>query len=456
MVSVLEKVIENVPNYTGFMTVEELNESSKALAKQFPNLVEMKQVGRSASGQLIYYLKIGHGKKNALLYGFPHPNEPVGSLMLDYLSWELVRNEELRKLLDFTWYIVKVADVDGAMLNEGWFETPYSFRKYVYNYYRPAGNEQVEWSFPIEYKTLKYDKPSPETRALMEIIDSAKPDFIYSLHNAGFGGVYYYVSEDAPLLYPIFEKAAKDREVPLSLGEPEVPFVKQYHQAVFQMPTTVDAYDFYEKYSQKDPAEIIMSGESSLGYARRFNPNLFEIVCEVPYYYDERICNLRQTKSVRRDLVLENLEFQKKDMDALKEIYEKIKSHIDTHTKFQDALEYFMKSFEKSFEAEKKWAETAEELSRNATVAEKFDNEVASRSYSLFKWGMLYRLIKSQKEFKKDPVLKQAAEQIKNLIDSRIEQLEKKTKFKVIPVKKLVQIQLTAGLYSSLYKSLKS
>ena len=69
---------------------------------------------------------------------------------------------------------------------------------------------------------------------------------------------------------------------------------------------------------------------------------------------------------------------------------------------------------------------------------------------------MLYRLIKSQKEFKKDPILKQAAEQIKNLIDSRIEQLEKKTKFKVIPVKKLVQIQLTAGLYSSLYKSLKS
>jgi len=137
-----------------------------------------------------------------------------------------------------------------------------------------------------------------------------------------------------------------------------------------------------------------MSGESSLGYARRFNPNLFEIVCEVPYYYDERICNLRQTKSVRRNLVLENLEFQKKDMDTLKEIYEKIKSHIDTHTKFQDALEYFMKSFEKAFEAEKKWAETAEELSRNATVAERFDNEIASRSYSLFKWGMLYRLVK--------------------------------------------------------------
>lgn len=453
--STLERVIEGVPNYTKFMTVEELNQSSKALTEQFPKLVEMTQIGQSASGQPIYCLKIGQGKKNALLYGFPHPNEPVGSLMLEYLSWELVKNEELRKLFDFTWYIVKVADVDGAKLNEGWFKTPYSFRNYVYNYYRPAGNEQVEWSFPIQYKTLNYDKPSPETKALMGIIETNKPDFIYSLHNAGFGGVYYYVSEDSPLLYPIFEKAASDSNVPLSLGEPEVPFVKQYHRAVFQMPTTVDMYDFLEKHSKTDPAQIIMNGESSIGYARRFNPKVFEIVCEVPYYYDERICNLRKTKFVRRELVLQNLEFGRKDMEALKQIYERVKSHIDTHTKFQDALEYFMKSFEKSFEAEKRWAETAEELARNATIAEKFDNEIASRSYSLFKWGMLYRMIRNQRSFQKNRVLKETAQQIKDLIESRFRELTKKTQFKVIPIKKLVQIQLTAGLYSALYASIR-
>lgn len=453
--STLEQVIEGVPNYTKFMTVEELNQSSKALAEQFPKLVEMIQIGQSASGQPIYCLKIGQGKKNALLYGFPHPNEPVGSLMLEYLSWELVKNEELRKLFDFTWYIVKVADLDGTKLNEGWFKTPYSFRNYVYNYYRPAGNEQVEWSFPIQYKTLNYDKPSPETKALMEIIEVRKPDFIYSLHNAGFGGVYYYVSEDSPMLYPIFEKVASDRSVPLSLGEPEIPFVKQYHRAVFQMPTTVDMYDFLEKHSKTDPAQIIMNGESSIGYARRFNPKVFEIVCEVPYYYDERICNLRETKFVRRDLVLQNLEFGRKDMEVLEEIYEKVKNHIDTPTKFQNALEYFMKSFEKSFEAEKRWAETAEELARNATIAEKFDNEIASRVYSLSKWGMLYRIIKNQKSFQRNRILKETAQQIKDLIESRFKELKKKTEFKVIPIKNLVQIQLTAGLYSALYASIK-
>ncbi|MFN4189766.1 MAG: M14 family zinc carboxypeptidase [Pseudothermotoga sp.] len=451
--SIIEQVIQQVPDYRQFMTVEELNTSSKRLKEQFPQSVDLFEAGRSTSGEPILCLKIGEGRRSALLYGFPHPNEPVGSVMLDYLSWKLAESKELRDIFDFTWYIVKVADVDGAKLNEGWFKKPYSFRQYVYNYYRPAGNEQVEWSFPIEYKTLKFDKPTPETQALMNIIEQRPPSFIYSLHNAGFGGVYYYISEDAPLLYPIFEKAAKDRNVPLSLGEPEIPYAKQFHQAVFLMPTTTHAYDYYEKYASVDPATIIMCGESSVGYAKRFNRDVFELVCEVPYYYDERIENTKPTKINRRKLVLEELESNKKDMEHLISIYEKIKNKIDTHTKFQDALEYFMESFKKSYQATLHWAQTAEELERNATVAEKFDNQISSKSYSLLKWGMLYRLVKSQRN--RDQILLKTANKIRKLIDSRMEILEKKTKFNVIPIRKLVQIQLTAGLYSSLYTSLK-
>ncbi len=451
--SIIEQVIRQVPDYRKFMTVDELNESSKKLKIQFPQVVDLFEVGKSTNGEPILCLRIGNGSKSALLYGFPHPNEPVGSVMLDYLSWKLAENKELRDIFDFTWYIVKAADVDGAKLNEGWFKKPYSFRQYVYNYYRPAGNEQVEWSFPIEYKTLKFDKPTPETQALMNIIQQAPPSFIYSLHNAGFGGVYYYISEDAPLLYPIFEKAAEDQNVPLSLGEPEVPYAKQFHRAVFLMPTTVDAYDYYEKYASVDPATIIMSGESSIGYAKRFSRNVFELVCEVPYYYDERIENTKPTKISRRKLVLENLESDKNDMEHLISLYEKIKSYIDTHTKFQDALEYFMESFKRSYQARLRWAQTAEELERNATVAEKFDNQISTKSYSLFKWGMFYRLVKSQKN--KDRLLSETSEKIREIIDSRIKTLQKKTQFKVIPIKKLVQIQLTAGLYTCLYTSLR-
>ncbi|MEJ5228787.1 MAG: M14 family zinc carboxypeptidase [Pseudothermotoga sp.] len=451
--NLVQELVQKVPDYKKFMTVDELNESSKRLKETYPDVVEFFEIGKSTSGEPIYCLKIAGGEKTALLYGFPHPNEPIGSVMLDYLSWRLAENKELRKMLGFTWYIVKAADVDGAKLNEGWFKKPYSFREYVYHYYRPAGNEQVEWSFPIEYKTLKFDKPTSETRALMEIIEKSSPSFIYSLHNAGFGGVYYYITEDAPILYPIFEKAVSDQDVPLSLGEPEVPYVKQLNQAVFLMPTVEDAYDYFEKYSKVDPATIIMSGESSYGYARRFNEKVFELVCEVPYYFDERVGNTNRIKVKRRKLVLEQLEFQKADMEELISLYERIKDKIDTHTKFQDALEYFMKSFRKSFDAELNWAQTVEELEREATVAEKFDNQISSKSYSLFKWGMFYRLLRSQKKGKQE--FSKIASKVRERIDSHIEKLEKRTQFAVIPIKKLVQIQLMAGLYSCLYTSLR-
>ena len=79
----------------------------------------------------------------------------------------------------------------GTRLNEGWFKGPFDIYTYASNFYRPAGKDQVEWTFPIEYKTLKFDSPLPETQALMELIDTAKPHFLYALHNAGFGGAIF-------------------------------------------------------------------------------------------------------------------------------------------------------------------------------------------------------------------------------------------------------------------------
>ena len=70
--------------------------------------------------------------------------------------------------------------------------------------YRPPSHQQIEWTFPIQYKSLEFDDPLPETRALMDLIAEVRPDFIYSLHNSGFGGVYFYVSEDAESLYRPF------------------------------------------------------------------------------------------------------------------------------------------------------------------------------------------------------------------------------------------------------------
>jgi len=278
----ISRALESVPKYDVFMTLEELEDSTSRLAEKYPDLVEVVELGSSRDGRSIRAIRIGSGKNTALLFGCPHPNEPIGTLVLDYLSWRLAEDEELRRELDYTWYVVKVADPDGLKLNEGWLKGPFTPLNYAKNYYRPAGDKQVEWTFPIEYKTLKFDEPLPETRCLMKIIEEAKPDFIYSLHNAGFGGAYFYVSQRAPLLYPVYHKIVGDEELPLSLGEPEVPWAVEIAKAVYYMVSTPEYYDYLEKYSDRDPAEVIRSGTDSYDYARRFNPEVLELVTEVP------------------------------------------------------------------------------------------------------------------------------------------------------------------------------
>lgn len=76
---------------------------------------------------------------------------------------------------------------------------------------------------PVEYKRLKFNSPIPETKVLMELIDTLHPEFMFSLHNLGFGGAYWYMTKDMPELYPQFYEIVKEMGIPRKLGEAESP-----------------------------------------------------------------------------------------------------------------------------------------------------------------------------------------------------------------------------------------
>ncbi|MFR9256203.1 MAG: hypothetical protein ACLVJ6_12280 [Merdibacter sp.] len=98
-------------------------------------------------------------------YGTPHPNEPIGSMMLDAFTRILAEDPALRAALDYTWYIIKSSDVDGMAKNEGWFKGPFTISQYQHNFFRPAFDQQVEWSFPIDYKQYHFMRPRPKHSA---------------------------------------------------------------------------------------------------------------------------------------------------------------------------------------------------------------------------------------------------------------------------------------------------
>ena len=448
----IEDILRRVPEFNEFMSVSELYESSRALAGEFKDVVELVDYGDSrVSGFPVEALIIRGGEgRRVLAFGFPHPNEPVGSLTLEFLSRVLASDRGLLKSLDATWIIVKVADVFGAKLNEGWFKGAFNICKYALNYYRPPAYMQVEWSFPIEYKSFKWSKPTIETKALMRIIDEWKPTHIYSLHNSFFAGTYYYISKAlSEDVLKLFRDVPRRYNVPIHMGEAEAPYVEKICDAVFRMPGLREMYDWLEKYLGRDPSNLIEHGGSSYDYAKRVNPDAFELVCEVPYIYDYRL-NIDIPIGVpRRDILRISHRKNKMLFEDFEKDFERISKYMSADNPFYEALSYTKRVMKPHLEAEERWIETAPELSESATVAQAFDAYLNSYISYIFRYGLMYRAIRyemikgvSSRDLEETQYLS-----LKKLEDGANE-LNRLSNYYTIPIKHLVSIQLAAILLS--------
>lgn len=452
----IEEIVKNVPDYQDFLTVDELDENTLQLEKEFPEIVTVFEAGKSRKGHPILCSKVGNGEKNALCFALPHPNEPIGAMTIEYLSRALAENETFRKSTGYTWYFMKCVDPDGTKLNEEWFKGPYNIYNYTKNFFRPGSVEQVEWTFPVNYKKLNFNRPMPETEAIMNVIQDIKPDFMYSLHNAGFGGAYWYITHQYEDIYNDLRNAAKKQGVALHLGEPETPSVQQCSESIYNMLGIEEEYDYLEKYTDVSPEKIIKCGTSSCSYAKKYNDCL-TLLTELPYFFDDRIQDLSESTLTRREAILQNVEINTQHYHKLNGYLSKITNYISEENPFPLLVKQMVEGSDSSNKAKIEWSKQ-EEFSRKATISEEFDNLVVSRFYNGLIIGLLQRtaafeIEKIQTEGSNDNYkLKQLeeveAEAAKWLIEDS-DYLEKEMNYKVIPIQKLVRIQVECGLLVS-------
>jgi len=444
-------IIHDVPDYQVFLTVDELKASTHQLANRHPNTVEILPIGHSRQGDPIEAIRIGNGPRQALLFAMPHPDEPIGSMMLEYLSLRLAEDDALRESLGYTWYMIKCIDPDGTRLNEGWFKGPFSIENYARHHYRPPSFQQVAWTFPIDYKTLHFHDPLPETQALMALIEQVRPDFMYSLHNSGFGGVYFYIWEAAPPLYEPFHKLVESQGLPLHLGESELPYETEYASAIYKDSSITAEYDYLEEQTGTDPAEIITGGTLSFEYAQAFcDP--FTLICEMPYFYHPAINDTSASDLVRRDAILQAIEEDRESVNLVKELYDAVKSELTVPSPFRDAVEETLRTSLAELAAQENWARTNPKTAEMATVAEKFDNLAIHRSYRLFGLGMFVRMVDAQiAATGESPSLSSAREAAKATFEARSADLEAELDYTVVPIQKLVRVQLGSALLTADY-----
>jgi len=448
----IEEILALVPEYQSFYTVDEMDAKVGELAAKYP-AIDAFVVGSSRQGHQIRCMKVGNGAKNALCFACPHPNEPVGAMTLLTMAEIFGAHPEVLAETGLTWYLIPCIDPDGTRLNEGWFKGPFNLLNYVRHFYRPPGGKQVEWTFPVNYPGWKFNKPLTETKILMKLIDELKPAYMFSLHNSAYGGVYWYLTKGEPELCAQLENAARRQNVPLHLGEPEALYIKKHSDAVFSM-MSIQAYlEYTMKTVGHLPDLVTNSGGCSADYVQSVC-DCQTMLAEVPYFYDPRIDDESESEMTRREAIRENVRLEASNYAVLGQYWSQIHHLFSQDNPFYEFVDTCVDAVDVTEKTKLALAE-GEDGARMATVSEVFDNLYGVRIFECLNFGLAARACCYELEHSQNKSITELEllTLCRDIFNKEIEQmcawLEKHASTEVIPIKRLVSIQMESALLAA-------
>ncbi|RVX41666.1 zinc carboxypeptidase [Nonomuraea polychroma] len=439
--------LDTVPHFDRFATVDEVNDGLARLADDHPGVATLRRIGTSRLGDPMLCLTVGDGPRHAVVAAGPHPNEPIGGLTVTHLAGRLCADAGLRRAAGCTWHIVACLDPDGTRLNEGWFAGPFTRTHYGRHFYRPAADEQVEWTFPFSYKRAYFDRVLPETLALMRLIDDTRPSFLTTLHNGESGGVFYYLNRPEPALQEVLTSLPARYGVPLHAGESEHPSVKQLEQAVYLTPAMEDLYDYMEALGH-EPTEHI-SGAASDSYIKRYGA--LGLTAEVPYWTDATAGDTTPTGQVYRDLLREHATELKATSTLLSEVLAAVSADLVSRSPFIRASRCFVPMVAR-MGATDEGRSGAAGNDRPATVAEVTSIRERLHSVRLRFGGMLLRALEGELAIgNATPAIRASAGRLAETYAGWCAAAEADASSVTIPIRHLVSIQYGAILAGATY-----
>lgn len=274
--------LKAIPTFTKFCSVQELHTLAESL-RAGSNGFHVALAGSSTGGIPIYHIRFGTGSLKVLVVGFPHCNEPIGGLTVFSLMTLLRDGNPGLVNADVEWHIVPCIDPDGATLNEGWTQQPFSLGSHMRNYYKQVPRDQVECSFPLQHKRLEFNQPTAEAMVLQSLLERIRPDFFFSLHNTNAGGVWYPTSRDlGEECYQQLYELLRSYDMPLRQHPPYSQWCPVYGRGVVDIVTTKKSYDHLERTISR-PEEQLDYGANSWEFLAQIKEQAVTFVTEVPY-----------------------------------------------------------------------------------------------------------------------------------------------------------------------------
>jgi hypothetical protein len=450
----LNSLYDRIPDYKAFHTLAALRTQVRRLQAKYPRLLSITPLGHSKKGEPIELVSVAGGKRSALLVAGVHANEPIGSMTIAFLLEQLLGDDRLRAELGHTWHFVNPIDPDGMRLNEGWFASGPSPSEYFGNFFRPALARQPDYTFPLQLDGYEFTAPPPENLAFRKAIDLVKPDFLYTLHNADYGGAFFISSADMQELDAGLSRLPAEFGIALNpVGEPLLDLPAR-SPGVFALPMPGMTLQKLLAAGVKDLAAHWPAGDSSTSYAgTRYGT--FAFSAEVPYWDDPRAFD--HARSSRT--VAQALRELSKEIKAGQEILDQWSAGFTEDNTSETELYYALK--ESNDSQPMRLAQLDAALNAGAldciesTVSTVALHEVMLQLAMLRPFAMLLRLGRAPSAPGKRglPVAGQA--QLRGFLDQHLGAIWAKTPMRTLPIRALVGVQAKSGLLAARFAALR-
>lgn len=431
-----ENIFKNIPSYSRFLTVNEIDNLTNLITK-LPG-VDFKKIGITLNDEHLIMISIGNGDKTALIMGVPHSDEPLGSLVITFLArWLATHPEE--KCFGWRWLFIPVLERRGMRLNEGWFNMPNSLAALVKSNFREPTEDQYEWTFPIKYEDYEWTKSRPETLAVKQVLEQEKPDLLCNLHHCGFHNVYFYLSKDFPEIYPLLKNLAASLQLPLSDNAPDVPFGKMFSPGFYQMYGLKDYINYYKKEDPHVITSIKRGACSDEWYQSQIGG--FSFNCEVPLYLSSKLQDKKESSKSLKTILKKRYQHKDNRIKYLIKIINQIKKYESLADPILlDVAEKHVANVQSSLIHEKKLLGTIED--KKVTRAERFEHEVIADVFDLYSLGQIWRVAESICIKGGAPDICHLIETIDIEIKTLGKNIQERGKFYQLPIRNSVQMQL--------------
>ncbi|MEU7765111.1 M14 family zinc carboxypeptidase [Nocardia sp. NPDC049190] len=415
-----------------FPTVDELNGFADVLAAAHPGRISITEIGRSRGGDPIREVLVGSGPRHILVLGNPHPNEPIGMATIRHLLGRMARDDA--STVDATWHFVLCVDPDGTRLNEGWFAGPHTRTGVARGFYRPPAVEQPEWCFPTAWRGIRVGVPLPETRALMTLIDRTRPALIVSLHNAEFGGGFFYTTGGDPEYWSGLTDRLEASDVPIYCGQPDTPGARMLARGVFELPRFDAMADRLA--GQGVDAVAALGGGGCRDYVARYGTAI--LVCELPLWVDPRIGDGAAGDRVLGDL----LDATAADFAALADVVADVLARVSDWLSGSSPFERSVRALVARLPGLAVSRQVVASRNRIATRGEIFVHQYDwTAMMRLRLGGMLLRLLDTEYRRVGSPVLAAERDRFAAVFDGWCAEIEHNAPGAPVPLPRLVGIQ---------------